>query len=333
MKITEPQTPPHCGRCRHSSYSPCSLAPAAKTELGFTLQTLIVMAVFALAAVGVSIGLLAVTSASSDDFEEAGQTGVEARCAPNEVRDPELEAGGVAGVNQTYREIASDTIGCNPICATWEYYEPGRAAEGIGGPDGNGGVFSSNKGCFAPCYWQAKRGPNTYEPDISPSAYYFVANAGSALVYDDSNRAPGFAEVRFGVVYAERAADGQRDQIRVSGTGREVVIYLPKNDNQRIPVGAYTHKPLLPTDGSSDRTTDPYYTNGYHGKGAHDISHFWKWHVDPKEEKCYVIDPTFPGNPTRIVCTSEQDWCIDSGYSKPVNQGGRPTSGGGNWGW
>ena len=353
MKIAEPKTPPRCSSdasvtapADASTVAATAPAPAAaasaaapaaatsKTELGFTLQTLIVTAVLVLAATGVTVGLLAVNSASSDDFEEAGKTGVYARCpAPNEVQDPELIGRGVAGVNKTFRDIKSDNIGCNPICATWEYYDPGRAAAGIGGPEGNGGVFSSNEGCFAPCYWQAKKGANTYRPDPSPSAYYFVANAGSALVYDDSNRAPGNAEVRFGVVYSETTAAGQRDQIRVSGTGREVVIYLPLNDNQRIPVGAYTHKPLLPTDGSSDRTTDPYYTNNYHGMGSHDISHFWEWHVDPKEEKCYVIDPTFPDNPTRIVCTSEQDWCVDSGYSGAPSDGGRPTAGGGRWGW
>ena len=119
-----------------------------------------------LAATGVGIGLLAVNSSSSDDFEEAGQTGVESRCpAPNEVQDPELIGRGVAGTNKTFRDIKSDNIGCNPICATWEYYDPGRAAAGIGGPEGNGGVFSSNEGCFAPCYWQAKKGANTYNPD------------------------------------------------------------------------------------------------------------------------------------------------------------------------
>ena len=285
-----------------------------------------------LVAVGASIGLIAITSSSSDDFEEAGQTGVEKRCATNEVRDPELEARGIKGINQTFREIEADTIGCNPVCATWEYYSPGRAAAGIGGPEGNGGIFSSNEGCFAPCYWAAKKGPNTYTPGREPSAYYFVANAGSALVYDDSNRAPGNAEVRFGVVYTQ-GINGLRDQVRVSGTGREVIIQLPPDGDQRIPVGAYIAKPLWSTDPDADRTTDRYYTDGYHGMGQHDISHFWEMYADPKEKKCYIIDTSFPGNPERIVCTSAQEWCVDSGYSKSPAEGGRPLQGGGTWNW
>ena len=56
MNIAEPKTPPHC-----SADTSAAAATAGKTELGFTLQTLIVMAVFVLTAVGVSLGL-----ASSD---------------------------------------------------------------------------------------------------------------------------------------------------------------------------------------------------------------------------------------------------------------------------
>ena len=204
MKIAESKTPPPLFvRCQRGSRS------LRKAEVGFTLQTLIVMAVFVLAATGVGIGLLAVNSSSSDDFEEAGQTGVESRCpAPNEVQDPELIGRGVAGTNKTFRDIKSDNIGCNPICATWEYYDPGLAAEGIGGPEGNGGVYSTaTKAASPPATGKRKKARTPIRPDNDPSAYYFVANAGSALVYDDSNRAPGNAEVRFGVVYSETTAD------------------------------------------------------------------------------------------------------------------------------
>ena len=307
MRINK-SAPPRCLPATNAEAVPW------KNELGFTLQTLIVTAVLVLVAVGASIGLVAITSSSSDDFEDAGQTGVETRCATNEVKDPELEARGVKGVNQTFREIEADTIGCNPVCATWEYYAPGRAAAGIGGPEGNGGIFSSNEGCFAPCYWAANEG--TYTPEDIPSAYYVVQHEGSSLSWDDSNRAPGVTEVRLGVVYTQWRYDssGARigssappDQIENNGQKRIQLLQNGRQSKVEIagtqPIGAYTGKPLW----------RKFYTgvNERHRLGDFDISYFWEVRADPKEEKCYIIDTSFDDY---IVCTSEQARCRDSNY-------------------
>ena len=216
MNIAEPKTPPRC-----SSDANAEAAPGGKTELGFTLQTLIVMAVFVLAAVGVGIGLLAVTSASSDDFEEAGQTGVEARCAPNEIWNPELESRGIGGPD-SQGGIKSKQVGCEPYCGTWEYlstganengeYEPAESPaaarqSSIGGPDGNGGVYSQNTGCFAPCYWQVTWTGNAKQrPRVAD-----VKSSGSSLIYYDDNRFPAVRQVRLGVNNRRSTADPSTD--------------------------------------------------------------------------------------------------------------------------
>lgn len=62
MKTSDPRPASACSadsRAATATAPAAPPAPAGKTELGFTLQTLIVMAVFVLAAVGVSLGLLA----------------------------------------------------------------------------------------------------------------------------------------------------------------------------------------------------------------------------------------------------------------------------------
>ena len=161
-----------------------------------------------LVAVGASLGLLAILSSSSDDFEDAGQTGVEARCAPNEVWDQELDAKGIGGP-ESKGGIRSRRIGCRPYCGTWEYFSAGKNDKGeyeptdpptamqssIGGPEGKGGVFSQNIGCFAPCYW------DYIPPDPQFMYAALVKGTGSSLTYYDDNRFPIVRQVRLGVNY------------------------------------------------------------------------------------------------------------------------------------
>ena len=307
MNIAEPKTPPRC-----SSDANAEAAPAAKTELGFTLQTLIVMAVFVLAAVGVSLGLLAVTSASSDDFEEAGQTGVEARCAPNEIKDPELEARGVAGVNQTYRSIVSDTIGCNPVCGTWEYYNPGRAAEGIGGPDGNGGVYSTDGGCFAPCYWSYWNG------NSRPEAQNGVIENNTSLQYSDDNSPPAIKQIRLGVNYwrddprttsihwmsdlqphfRSNNLDGKPYIVARNGEGNAIV-------SGKLPLtpALLQYVPTVFKPNWRSRGPDP---GGTARNGGSWEDENWEVRADPYNKVCTIVNTTLDD---QVVCSSEEDSC------------------------
>ena len=358
MKIAEPKTPSHCSADTSATAaatpaaaatppaSPTAAATtpasAGKTELGFTLQTLIVMAVFTLAAVGVGLGLLAVSSASSDDFEEAGKTGVEARCAPNEVNDPQLEARGVAGTNLTYRtpayrqdeEITADTIGCNPVCATWEYYDPGLAAEGIGGPEGSGGIYSSNEGCFAPCYWNySSMGRGVYVPHPG-----HVKGSWSSLSYYDDNRVPIPEQMRLGVNYRRSVdlsgpppsnpaglvwqhsdlnpAGGRRNMdgklmirtrptsrndpsIRQSGSREASGSQLAPN---QIAAGLpTTFKPNWISRNADPGTTDPTLRNGTQWEDEN-----WEIRADPKEKECTIVNITLDDY---VVCSSDWDNC------------------------
>ena len=358
MKIAEPKTPPRyssdasaaaAAPAVASTAAPAAAprttatpaAPAGNTELGFTLQTLIVMAVFTLAAVGVGLGLLAVNSASSSSFEEAGQTGVEARCAPNEVKDPELEARGVAGTNPTYRtptyrqdeEITADTIGCNPVCATWEYYDPGLAAEGTGGPEGNNGVYSSNEGCFAPCYWNFELARGVYVPHPGN-----VKGSWSSLSYYDDNRVPIPEQMRLGVNY-RRSVDlsvpppsdpaglvWQHSDLNPAGgrrnmDGKLMIRTRPTNRNDpsirqsgsreasgsqlapnQIAAGIpTTFKPNWISRNADPGTTDPTLRNGTQWEDEN-----WEIRADPKEKECTIVNITLDDY---VVCSSEWDNC------------------------
>ena len=350
MKTSDPRPAPACSADSSAAAATATAAPAAtaaaappapagKTELGFTLQTLIVMAVFVLAAVGVSLGLLAVTSASSDDFEEAGKTGVEARCAPNEVKDPELEARGVAGTNLTYRtpayrqdeEIVADTIGCNPVCATWEYYDPGLAAEGIGGPEGSGGVYSSNEGCFAPCYWNYELGIGVFVPHPG-----HVKGSWSSLSYYDDNRVPIPEQIRLGVGH-RRSVDlsvppppggllWQHSDLnpaggRRNGDGKLVIRTRPTNRNDpsirqsgsREASGSQLHPNQIaagiPTTFKPNwisRRADPGATDPTQRNGTEWEDENWEIRADPKEKECTIVNITLDDY---VVCSSDWDNC------------------------
>ena len=130
-------------------------------ESGFTLPTLIVLAVVVVVAIGVGLLFIVLTSSSSEDLEDAGRSGQEAMCAHNGVPDAVYKTRGIGGPAGR-GDVVSSAVGCKPYCATWEFgasfdsyeYEPGGSGPSspFGGPEGRGDVFSSAVGCFAPCY-------------------------------------------------------------------------------------------------------------------------------------------------------------------------------------
>ena len=144
--------------------------------------------------------LWSVNRGASDNAAEAGRVGTEASCAPNEVIDIDLKSKGRKGSNRILdAEITADAIGCYPVCGTWEYYDPGLAAAGTGGPDGNGGIYSSDIGCFAPCYWNHDLAENAERPVSSQTPI-----ALDGLSYYGNNRPPEGTQVRLGVNHAKR---------------------------------------------------------------------------------------------------------------------------------
>ena len=336
MNIKEATTPPLYAEVRVET------APCRKSEVGFTLQTLIVTAVLVLVAVAASLGLLAITSSSSDDFEEAGQTNVEARCAPNEIRDPDLEARGAKGVNQTYREIQAEAIGCNPICATWEYYDPGRAAAGAGGPEGSGGLYSTDTGCFAPCYWSYRYRD---KPRLWRPTGHQAVSADTFLEYFDDNRAPEISQVRLGVNYRRSNTDprtdatnpnfkvGTRQDLGPPGTAqnKDKKYYIStKYDTRNRPAakadireGAGSRlspgTPMTPTlleqmppvfkPNFISKNSDPAESSG--DPKDRNSDNFWKdenweYRADPVNKICTIVNITLDD---KIVCSSEWDRC------------------------
>ena len=288
-----------------------------------------------LVAVGASIGLVAITTSSSDDFEDAGQTNVETRCAPNEVWDQELGARGAKGVNQTYRKIQADTIGCNPICGTWEYFDPGRKAAGSGGPEGNGGIYSTDTGCFAPCYWNFEAGIRAH-----PRPGDIRGSSNSSLAYHDDNRFPVAQQVRLGVAHSRYApplrtsTDNlwyQSDLGPASGTGSNkdgkpfIWIYdNAQNGSVRFPGKPLTSeqiavgippvfKPNLKATG-----TDPGGTERNKNNSRWEEEN-WEYRADPINKVCTIVNITLDD---QVVCSSEWDDC-DS-FSVPTNPPGFP---------
>ena len=328
-------------------------APVAKTEVGYTLQTLIVTAVFVLAAVGVGIGLLAINSSSSDNFEEAGRTGVERSCMPNEVKSPELEARGADGINPAYRgttykpdggilavyradqQIVADNLGCNPICGTWEYFDPGLAGAGSGGPEGSGGIYSTAKGCFAPCYWGRPTGGHVTRPKVVQ-----VDHFDSRLWYYDDNRAPIARQQRLGVNY--RRSEDPTVPVPVTGNAlrglqqqQDLIVYNNNNQDGKPFMHARSkpHQtdgkggswrvagtlPLSPAQlaagfptvfkpnwnsnggdpGNPRRNTD----NG----GNHEWEdENWEVRADPYKKVCTIVNTTLDD---QVICSSEWENC------------------------
>ena len=319
------ETPPRCS-------VDASAEAARKTEVGFTLQTLIVMAVFVLAAVGAGIGLIAVTTSSSDDFEDAGKTGVEERCAPNEIWDPELESRGIGGPD-SQGGIRSRQVGCEPYCGTWEYlstganengeYEPAESPtaarqSSIGGPEGNGGVYSQNIGCFAPCYWSfgyAFQGGNQ-----RPTAAHVRGTYGlSRLLYFDDDRAPVANQFRLGVNY-RRSADldaalplpsaqnpfAQNNDLDFPSRGRNndgKHFFLSRH---RGPNGARFVAGTLPLAPEHRAAGFP---TVFKPNWVRSDDENWEVRADPSEGVCTIVDIS---QDDQVICSSEWDSCADS---------------------
>ena len=327
---TSDKTPSACSADTRAAAALCGNAEAAarghNTELGFTLQTLIVMAVFVLAAVGVSIGLLAVTSASSDDFEEAGKTGVEARCAPNEIWNPELEGRGIGGPD-SQGGVRTSQVGCETYCGTWEYlstganengeYEPAESPaaarqSSIGGPDGNGGVYSQNIGCFAPCYWSYVNG------NSRPEAQNGVIENNTSLQYSDDNSPPGIKQIRLGVNYwrddpsttsihwmsdlqphfRSNNLDGKPFIVARNGQGNAIV-------SGKLPLtpALLQYAPTVFKPNWRSRGTDP---GGTARNGGSWEDENWEVRADPYNKVCTIVNITLDD---QVVCSSEDDTC------------------------
>ena len=324
-------------------------APCGKTEGGFTLQTLIVTAVFVLAAVGTGLGLLAVNSASSGDFEEAGKTGVEARCAPNEIWDPELESRGIGGPD-SQGGIRSRQVGCETYCGTWEYlstganengeYEPAESPtaarqSSIGGPEGNGGVFSQNIGCFAPCYWNYKTTTRGVDR-VSLRPIWVETNPSSSLVYYDDNRAPITEQVRLGVNY-RRTVDPAAGYPTPNTRKPTNHLWQHSDINPSDQSTNKDGKPIMQTrprtnGGSSNAPGTPlapeqiaagvptvfkpnWITRGTDPGGtARNTDRHWRdenWEVraDPYEKECTIVNITLDD---QVVCSSKARNCPSS---------------------
>ena len=209
-----------------------------------------------MAAVAATV-LWGVTRGARDNAEDAGRVGTEASCAPNEVIDIDLKSKGRKGSNRILdAEITADAIGCYPVCGTWEYYDPGLAAAGTGGPDGNGGIYSSDIGCFAPCYWNHNFPPNMWRPDYSQAA-----SDRTWLSYYDDNRPPGINQMRLGVNYRRRPFS-EINSPAVGGAllvqaNDLMIIFVPIDENGiPTPSGVLSEtadgKPYMHTRTSSD---------------------------------------------------------------------------------
>ena len=306
-------------------------ARCSRRELGFTLQTLIVTAVLVLVAGGVATVLWAVTRGASDRTESAGRVSVETWCSPNEVSDPGLQ---VKGTNRILNhEITSDRIGCRPVCGTWEYYDPGLKAAGTGGPQGGGGVYSSDIGCFAPCYWSH----DVLDTDIWRPDYSEAIGELTKLSYHDDDRPPGINQIRLGVNYRRLPAsemDSHTDvrqtqdlQLPFSGaTGtrdRTPTIYI-RPPRSTSPGGSRVQAGELPLHSRQialgfPTVFKPNWFSGWvhksdpdRGGAARNGTNFedenWDYRVDRYNEVCTIVNTTLDeGN--EVVCSSEWENC------------------------
>ena len=118
----------------------------ARDERGITLQTLIVTAVLVTIAFVAAAIIISITTSQESSLEEQNraETGV-STCEPWEIRDTELQA------------------------------------QGIGGPQGHGGIWSSAIGCVRVCYVQTVAGGNTVMRDD-----YRLLPSGQAHDYADT---------------------------------------------------------------------------------------------------------------------------------------------------
>ena len=285
-------------------------ARSKQTEKGFTLQTLIVTAVLVLVAVGAALVLVAINRSSSDDFEEAGNIGIEGKCE------------------------------------TWEIHVATLEAAGHGGPEGYGGVASSNIGCLAPCYWDItgyidSGAIKTYYPlSIVVRNQELDPNTGerggfpnpSKLDYYDDNRAPAKNQYRLGVVYSrgDRDIDHRASRpgwAKPNMEGHETIL-------RWTPWGVGTHpgtpvaqnyldrgwplaaKPnwvsigpdpgnVLPINAGLTTSTDRDDLAKYTWEDE-----YWEVRADPGREVCEIVNVA---HDDLLVCSSAKDEC------EPIN--------------
>ena len=308
-------TPPPTGSSRESS------------ERGFTLQTLIVTAVLVLVAVGAALVLVAINRSSSDDFEEAGNVGIEGKCS------------------------------------TWEIHLSTLEAAGHGGPEGHGGVFSSNIGCLATCYWEitdwASGGTGPGYNHHYPSAYSVRnkldsdGNRSTAhphvskLHYYDDNRAPAVDQIRLGVVSLREPitksepsggfnwgvtdhapARGTPSQLRSVEIEREIKLRFRNQSDKGV--RAFPGRPLTPTMIENGVLTiaKPNWlsfgdnpgggvlaTNYPDTGGAVDLARwswedkYWEVRADSNREVCEIVNVV---HDDLLVCSSAKKKCEPS---------------------
>jgi len=152
-------------------------------EQGITLQTLIVTAVLVLMAVAAGVIIVAITNSSSDDLEEQSQD-LDAKCAPWELHDLELEAIGAGGGSQ---------------------YISNRFRSTDVSKAGRGGVTSTKVGCLPVCYLRLNHpGDRTLDNFLEEGSSVAPATDGSDLWLDNGNDPPSRGAIRIGVTYARR---------------------------------------------------------------------------------------------------------------------------------
>lgn len=287
-------------------------------ERGITLQTLIVTAVLVAVAVGAGVIYVAVARGGSERLEDSGRSGSDAKCEPWEIRSTALEA------------------------------------RGAGGPFGHKGVFSSNIGCFAPCYWEI--GGELKITDFVATPRMVAGFADSYLRYDTSNRNPDNGEIRLGVNYTRYSSDWGTLMMRGSGGmidfyGSDATIALIKSPGLRVvmPAAVYTQldsagsdPPVIVTFFARSTTDNEVGTWADQGigrwtsrdeesvykpnwfSGVPDDSAFsssyddagWEVRAKPGLEACEIVDTQ---REDAIVCSSRQANCLESGYHEEFN--------------
>ena len=253
-----------------------------------------------LVAVGAALVLVAINRSSSDDFEEAGNIGIEGKCE------------------------------------TWEIHVATLEAAGHGGPEGYGGVASSNIGCLAPCYWDVtgyKSGSSW--KTFYPSAILVRAIEDktdfpnpSRLYYYDDNRPPAMDQFRLGVAYA-RGTGSDHSGSRPSSWAR------PNMEGHRLSFrwrsypryGAGTHPGTADSDRGYPRAVKPNWMSAGPDPGnvlaigitglptspSHaDLAkytwedEYWEIRADPGREVCEIVNTA---HDDLLVCSSAKDEC------------------------
>lgn len=329
--------------CDPRGQNPWGQNPRGQDQRGFTLQTLIVTSIVVFLAIAVGFTLFAINAGSSEDLEEAGQIDAGgASCLPNEIFDDDYKSKGLGGP-QGRHGVKSSQIGCRPHCATWEFMTAGPNDDGeyemskdwllitrgnvggpegsAGGPENNGEVFSSQTGCFAPCYWEYISGSSRW---VYPGA---MRTAVHRLHYYDDNRVPAARQIRLGVIYRR----GIRSDSNLYGTdyapsassltldGKRVMVFytnanfgavnhpgaplpLPETQDVKLRSAGTVARPNWRTPANAG--PDP----GPGNRTGHWEDEDWEIRANPENKTCEIINPY---RNDEIVCTSARDNCAD----------------------